>query len=100
MVKTLLKSVREYKKATILTPFFVALEVVMEVLLPFVMALLIDQGIEKGNMNVIYKYGFILRYPKVKENITGFKYEPWHYRYVGKEVAKIIYEKNIVLEEY
>lgn len=60
MVKTLLKSVREYKKATILTPFFVALEVVMEVLLPFVMALLIDQGIEKGNMNVIYKYGFIL----------------------------------------
>lgn len=60
MVKTLLKSVREYKKATILTPFFVALEVVMEVLLPFVMALLIDQGIEKENMNVIYKYGFIL----------------------------------------
>ena len=47
MIKTLLKSVREYKKATILTPFFVALEVVMEVLLPFVMALLIDQGIEK-----------------------------------------------------
>ena len=47
-----------------------------------------------------YKYVFILRYPKVKENITGFKYEPWHYRYVGKEVAKTIYEKNIVLEEY
>lgn len=47
-----------------------------------------------------YKYGFILRYPKGKENITGFKYEPWHYRYVGKEVAKIIYENNIVLEEY
>lgn len=47
-----------------------------------------------------YKYGFILRYPKGKENITGFKYEPWHYRYVGKEVAKIIYKKNIVLEEY
>lgn len=47
-----------------------------------------------------YKYGFILRYPKGKENITGFKYEPWHYRYVGKEVAKIIYEKNIILEEY
>ena len=41
-----------------------------------------------------YKYGFILRYPKGKENITGFKYEPWHYRDVGKEVAKIIYEKN------
>lgn len=60
MIKTLLKSVREYKKSALLTPFFVALEVVMEVLLPFVMALLIDQGIEKGNMNVIYKYGIIL----------------------------------------
>ena len=47
-----------------------------------------------------YKYGFILRYPKGKENITGFNYAPWHYRYVGKEVAKTIYEKNIVLEEY
>ena len=50
--------------------------------------------------NNSYKYGFILRYPKGKEYITGFKYEPWHYRYVGKEVAKIIYEKNIILEEY
>lgn len=47
-----------------------------------------------------YKYGFILRYPKGKKNITGFKYEPWHYRYVGKDVAKIIHENNITLEEY
>ena len=47
-----------------------------------------------------YKYGFILRYPKGKEYITGYMYEPWHYRYVGKEVAKIIYEKNITYEEY
>ena len=47
-----------------------------------------------------YKYGFILRYPKNKEKITGFKYEPWHYRYVGKKVAKIIYKKKITLEEY
>lgn len=45
-------------------------------------------------------YGFILRYPKGKEHITGFKYEPWHYRYVGKEVATIIYEENLTLEEY
>mgnify|MGYP003467101698 CR=1 FL=1 len=45
-------------------------------------------------------YGFILRYPKGKEKITGFKYEPWHYRYVGNEIAKIIYEENITLEEY
>lgn len=47
-----------------------------------------------------YKYGFILRYPKGKEHITGYMYEPWHYRYVGSDVAKIIKEKNITYEEY
>lgn len=47
-----------------------------------------------------YKYGFILRYPKNKENITGISFEPWHYRYVGVEAAKEITEKNITLEEY
>ena len=50
--------------------------------------------------NNSYRYGFILRYPKGKEKITGFKYEPWHYRYVGSDVAKVIYEENITLEEY
>ena len=50
--------------------------------------------------NNSYKYGFILRYPKGKEHITGFKFEPWHYRYVGIKIAKEIYEKNITLEEY
>lgn len=47
-----------------------------------------------------HKYGFILRYPKGKEHITGFKYEPWHYRYVGVEHATKIYNKKITLEEY
>ena len=46
-------------------------------------------------INNAHKYGFILRYPKGKEKITGFKYEPWHYRYVGKKVAKYIYENKI-----
>lgn len=50
--------------------------------------------------NNAYKYGFILRFPKDKEDITGYKYEPWHYRYVGKEAAKIIYDDDITLEEY
>ena len=45
-------------------------------------------------------YGFILRYPKDKVEITGIAYEPWHYRYVGKEHAKIIMEQGICLEEY
>ena len=47
-----------------------------------------------------YKYGFILRYPKGKENITGFDYESWHYRYVGLEVAQKIHNENITFEEY
>ena len=47
-----------------------------------------------------YKYGFILRYPSDKSEITGINYEPWHYRYVGKEAAKEIYEKSLCLEEY
>ena len=47
-----------------------------------------------------YKYGFILRYPSNKSDITGIGYEPWHYRYVGKEAAKEIYEKGFCLEEY
>lgn len=46
------------------------------------------------------KFGFILRYPKGKEDITGYPYEPWHIRYVGVEVAKKIYEENLTLEEY
>ena len=50
--------------------------------------------------NNAYKYGFILRFPKDKEDITGYKYEPWHYRYVGVNAAKIIYEDDITLEEY
>ena len=47
-----------------------------------------------------YKYGFIVRYPKGKEKYTGYEYEPWHLRYVGKEKAKKIYESGLSLEEY
>jgi len=49
-----------------------------------------------------YKYGFILRYPKEKQHITGYIYEPWHYRYVGSELAKKLYNNGnwITLEEY
>lgn len=45
-------------------------------------------------------YGFILRYPRMKEHITGIAYEPWHYRYVGEEHAKIIKSEGLTLEEY
>lgn len=47
-----------------------------------------------------HEYGFIIRYPKDKVDITEYQYEPWHLRYVGKEVASVIYEKGITLENY
>ncbi len=45
-------------------------------------------------------YGFILRYPETKESVTGIVYEPWHYRYVGQEVAHYIMDNDLTLEEY
>lgn len=47
-----------------------------------------------------WKYGFIIRYPKGKESITGYKYESWHVRYLGKEWAEKIYNSGLTLEEY
>lgn len=47
-----------------------------------------------------YKYGYILRYPKDKEFITGYQYEPWHYRYVGVKIATYLQENNITYDEY
>lgn len=46
------------------------------------------------------EYGFIIRYPEGKQEITGYKYEPWHVRYVGRDIAAYISEKGITLEEY
>ena len=50
--------------------------------------------------NHAHEYGFIIRYPEGKEDITKYQYEPWHVRYVGKEHAKKIYENQLTLEEY
>lgn len=47
-----------------------------------------------------HKYGFVLRYPEDKENITGYSFESWHYRFVGKDIATYIYENNITFDEY
>ncbi|WP_370875504.1 M15 family metallopeptidase [Bacillus horti] len=47
-----------------------------------------------------HKYGFIIRYPDGKEDITGYIYEPWHVRYVGEEIATLLYENDLTLEEY
>ena len=55
---------------------------------------------QKWLMENSWRYGFILRYPEDKSEITGIIYEPWHYRYVGKEAAKEIHERKICLEEF
>jgi D-alanyl-D-alanine carboxypeptidase len=47
-----------------------------------------------------WQYGFILRYGEAKEAKTSFSYEPWHFRYAGKENAKVMYEEDLCLEEY
>lgn len=47
-----------------------------------------------------HKYGFIIRYPKGKESITGYEYEPWHIRYLGKDLATKVYKSGLTLEEY
>lgn len=60
MIRTLLKQIREYKKASLLAPLFTGLEVLMEVLIPFVTASIIDKGIEAGNINQVYLYGGLM----------------------------------------
>ena len=60
MLKTLLKQVKQYKTASLLTPVFIMLEVVLDVLIPYVTAKLIDHGISAGNMPNVYKYGIIM----------------------------------------
>ena len=59
-----------------------------------------DTATQQWLMQNSWKYGFILRYPNDKTAVTGIIYEPWHYRYVGRENAKAIYESGLCLEEY
>lgn len=47
-----------------------------------------------------HSYGFILRYPRMKEHLTGYSYEPWHYRYVGAEAASLMKQSGLCLEEF
>jgi D-alanyl-D-alanine carboxypeptidase len=72
------------------------------------LGLAVDINSEDGNNWNVYnwlavhahEYGFILRYPQGKEEITGFQYEAWHYRYVGKTAAEAMYKSGKTLEEY
>lgn len=59
-----------------------------------------ETAVQQWLMAHSWEYGFILRYPSDKSDVTGIIYEPWHYRYVGRAAAKEIYEQGICLEEY
>ncbi len=59
-----------------------------------------DTPAQKWLMENCYNYGFILRYPADKQEITGIIYEPWHYRYVGEEAAREIRDRGLCFEEY
>ena len=64
-------------------------------------SLLFDQTAEYNWLkDNAYKYGFVQSYPKEKESITGFVYEPWHWRFIGSEIAKNIKENDLTLSEY
>lgn len=71
MLKTLSSQIKEYKINTIKTPIYVAVEVIMEVLIPYLMSILVDQGIANGDMNIIWKYGFIMLIAAIVSLIAG-----------------------------
>ena len=71
-MKEILAQIKQYKKDSILTPIFTALEVFMEMLLPFIMAKIIDDGIEKGNMTNVYIFGGVMVVAAMVSLLSGF----------------------------
>ena len=71
MIKTLLAQVKEFKKASFLTPVFMILEVVVETMIPLVMADMIDNGVEAGNISYLYRKGAIMALLAVAGLVTG-----------------------------
>ena len=71
MLKTLLAQVKEFKKASLLTPFFMILEVLFETMIPLVMASIIDNGVEKGNIDHICRMGIVMAILAVLGLYTG-----------------------------
>ena len=65
----------------------------------------LDEGqentkVQKWLMQNSWRYGFILRYPNDKSSVTGIIYEPWHYRYLGRDMARDVYESGLCSEEF
>jgi D-alanyl-D-alanine carboxypeptidase len=73
---------------------------IVDVNFPYLESGQADMPAQKWLMEHCWEYGFVLRYPKGKTDVTGIIYEPWHYRYVGLELAKELYEADLTLEEY
>ena len=94
MIKTLSRSIRQYKKDTILTPVFMTLEVVVEVVIPILMANLIDYGIDKGNMSIILKIGTAL----VLSTLLSLVFGALAGKYAAKASAG--YAKNLRKDMY
>lgn len=71
MLKTLMSQIKEYKRQTILTPIFVALEVILDIMIPFLMSRMVDEGINKGDLNTIIHYGMLMLLCAVFALFTG-----------------------------
>ena len=78
MIKKLVSHLGEYKAASIKTPLFAALEAIMDVLLPTIMAFIIDQGIEKGDMNAIIRYGLLRSEERRVGKECRSRWSPYH----------------------
>lgn len=72
VIKTLMKQIKQYKKDSWLTILFVIVEVILEIMIPLLMARIIDLGIEAGDINAVYKYGFIMFIIALGTLTTGF----------------------------
>ena len=64
------------------------------------MRMIVNHPCYKWFLSQLSQYGFILRYPKDKEDLTGYYYESWHIRYVGKDLAKKVEESQLTFDEY
>lgn len=73
MIKTLAREIKQYKKASILTPIFVTIEVILEIIIPFLMAKIIDLGVEKGDMSMVLLYGGLMLAASFISLYAGFK---------------------------
>ena len=90
MLRTLLKEVKEYKRASIATPIYMILEVAMEMVIPFLMASIIDDGVNAGNMGHIYKVGAVMIAAALSGLFAGlFRRALW-----GKGICRICKESK------